>query len=113
MTLLQATTLTFPVVVAEVGQSLHLLTAAATAALVGAALLSALIFPALALAIRPWSPPGGQAPDGQARTTAIPRTRCQESKLRTRTEAGVPRKVWTLPCLPPSAAGKPHCRRHR
>ena len=62
--LLQATTLTFPVVVAEVGQSLHLLTAAAAAALVGAALLSALIFPALALAIRPWSPPGDPTPDG-------------------------------------------------
>jgi Kef-type K+ transport system membrane component KefB len=70
--LLQATTLTFPVVVAAVGQSLHLLTAAAAAALVGAALLSALIFPALALAIRPWSPPGGQPPDRQAMCPARP-----------------------------------------
>ena len=46
---LQATTLTFPVVVAEVGQSLNLLSAAAAAALVGAALLSVLLFPAAAL----------------------------------------------------------------
>lgn len=56
--LLQATTLTFPVVVAQVGQSLGLLTPAAAAALVGAALLSVLLFPAAALALRPWTPPG-------------------------------------------------------
>lgn len=54
--MLQATTLTFPVVVAEVGQSLGLLTSATAAALVGAALLSVLIFPAAALALRPWFP---------------------------------------------------------
>lgn len=54
---LQATTLTFPVVVAEVGRSLHLLTSATSAALVGAALLSVLLFPAAALALRPWTPP--------------------------------------------------------
>jgi Kef-type K+ transport system membrane component KefB len=54
---LQATTLTFPVVVAEVGLSLHLLTSATCAALVGAALLSVLLFPAAALALRPWTPP--------------------------------------------------------
>jgi Kef-type K+ transport system membrane component KefB len=57
--LLQATTLTFPVVVAEVGVSLGLLTSATSAALVGAALASVLLFPALALALRPWT---GQAP---------------------------------------------------
>lgn len=57
--LLQATTLTFPVVVAEVGQSLGLLDPATAAALLGAALLSVLLFPALALALRPWS---GRAP---------------------------------------------------
>jgi Kef-type K+ transport system membrane component KefB len=56
--LLQATTLTFPVVVAEVGRSLDLLTSATAAALVGAALLSVLLFPALALALRPWTRPG-------------------------------------------------------
>jgi Kef-type K+ transport system membrane component KefB len=54
--LLQATTLTFPVVVAEVGRSLGLLTPATAAALLGAALVSVLLFPALALALRPWSP---------------------------------------------------------
>jgi Kef-type K+ transport system membrane component KefB len=59
--LLQATTLTFPVVVAEVGASLGLLTSATSAALVGAALLSVLIFPAVALALRPWSPAGRAA----------------------------------------------------
>jgi Kef-type K+ transport system membrane component KefB len=53
--LLQATTLTFPVVVAEVGRSLGLLTPATSAALIGAALLSVLIFPAVALALRPWT----------------------------------------------------------
>jgi Kef-type K+ transport system membrane component KefB len=53
--LLQATTLTFPVVVAEVGRSLSLLTPASSAALVGAALLSVLIFPAIALMLRPWT----------------------------------------------------------
>jgi Kef-type K+ transport system membrane component KefB len=55
--LLQATTLTFPVVVAAVGRSLGLLTAATSAALIGAALLSVLIFPAVALALRPWTRP--------------------------------------------------------
>jgi Kef-type K+ transport system membrane component KefB len=55
--LLQATTLTFPVVVAEVGRSLGLLSSTTSAALVGAALLSVLIFPAIALALRPWTQP--------------------------------------------------------
>jgi Kef-type K+ transport system membrane component KefB len=66
---LQATTLTFPVVVAEVGRSLSLLSSATAAALVGAALLSVLIFPAAALALQPWSPTG---PDAAA--TAAPAT---------------------------------------
>ena len=52
---LQATTLTFPVVVAEVGRSLGLLSSALAAALVGAALVSVLVFPAVALALRPWT----------------------------------------------------------
>jgi Kef-type K+ transport system membrane component KefB len=55
---LQATTLTFPVVVAELGRSLSLLSSATAAAFVGAALLSVLIFPAVALALQPWSPGG-------------------------------------------------------
>jgi Kef-type K+ transport system membrane component KefB len=66
--LLQATTLTFPVVVAEVGDSLGLLNPATSAALVGAALLSVLIFPAVALALQPWSPP--QTPDHPAPSPA-------------------------------------------
>jgi Kef-type K+ transport system membrane component KefB len=53
--LLQATTLTFPVVVAALGRELSLLSASTAAALIGAALLSVLLFPALALALRPWS----------------------------------------------------------
>jgi Kef-type K+ transport system membrane component KefB len=48
---LQSATLTFPVVVAEIGLSLNLLTQATAAALIGAALLSVLIFPAIALAL--------------------------------------------------------------
>ena len=52
---LQAATLTFPVVVAEIGLSLGLLSQAAAAALIGAALLSVLIFPAVALVLRPWT----------------------------------------------------------
>lgn len=61
--LLQATTLTFPVVVAELGRQLSLLSASTAAALIGAALLSVLIFPALALALRPWSARGEPAPE--------------------------------------------------
>jgi Kef-type K+ transport system membrane component KefB len=53
--LLQATTLTFPVVVASVGLDLHLMDRATATALIGAALLSVLVFPAAALAIRPWT----------------------------------------------------------
>jgi Kef-type K+ transport system membrane component KefB len=52
---LQSATLTFPVVVAEIGLSLHLLGQATAAALIGAALISVLIFPAAALALRPWT----------------------------------------------------------
>lgn len=66
--LLQATTLTFPVVVAEVGTGLGLLTPAVAAALVGAALLSVLLFPAVALALRPWT----RAPAAEAAATPTP-----------------------------------------
>lgn len=59
--LLQATTLTFPVVVSEVGRSLGLLTPGTSAALVGAALVSVLLFPAIALALRPWTQPAAPA----------------------------------------------------
>jgi Kef-type K+ transport system membrane component KefB len=60
--LLQATTLTFPVVVAQVGRGLHLLTQSSAAALIGAALASVLLFPALAPALRPWSRPPAAVP---------------------------------------------------
>ena len=53
--LLQATTLTFPVVVADLGLALGLLDPASAAALIGASLLSVLVFPAVALAFRPWT----------------------------------------------------------
>jgi Kef-type K+ transport system membrane component KefB len=67
--LLQATTLTFPVVVAALGQSLGLLSPAVAAALIGASLLSVLIFPAAALALRPWTGAGDRAAeDRPART---------------------------------------------
>jgi Kef-type K+ transport system membrane component KefB len=52
---LQSATLTFPVVVAEIGLSLNLLSQATAAALIGAALISVIIFPAVALALRPWT----------------------------------------------------------
>lgn len=67
---LQATTLTFPVVVAEVGQGLKLLSPATAAALVGAALLSVLLFPAAALALRPWTTPGAGAQDDSGPLTS-------------------------------------------
>ncbi len=57
---LQSATLTFPVVVAEIGLSLKLLSQASAAALIGAALLSVLLFPAIALALRPWTTPVAQ-----------------------------------------------------
>jgi Kef-type K+ transport system membrane component KefB len=57
---LQSATLTFPVVVAEIGLSLNLLSQASAAALIGAALISVLVFPAAALALQPWTThPGG------------------------------------------------------
>jgi Kef-type K+ transport system membrane component KefB len=58
--LLQATTLTFPVVVADLGLALGLLSSASAAALIGASLLSVLLFPALALTLRPWTVPAPQ-----------------------------------------------------
>jgi Kef-type K+ transport system membrane component KefB len=71
--LLQATTLTFPVVVAEVGASLGLLTARTSAALIGAALLSVLLFPAAATALRPWTRiPAAAAGPGPASGDAAP-----------------------------------------
>jgi Kef-type K+ transport system membrane component KefB len=69
--LLQATTLTFPVVVAALGLSLGLLSPAVAAALIGASLLSVLIFPAAALTLRPWTQTGDVAPEDQAAKTTV------------------------------------------
>ncbi len=69
--LLQATTLTFPVVVAALGQSLGLLSEAAAAALIGASLLSVLLFPAAALFLRPWSPASDAAAEDRPASTVV------------------------------------------
>jgi Kef-type K+ transport system membrane component KefB len=52
---LQATSLSFPVVAAHIGLDIGQLDAETAAALVAAGLLSVVLFPALALALRPWS----------------------------------------------------------
>jgi Kef-type K+ transport system membrane component KefB len=52
---LQATSLSFPVVAAHIGTDIGQLDAATGAALVAAGLLSVVVFPAVALALRPWS----------------------------------------------------------
>lgn len=50
----QATSLTFPVIAATIGQSLHFLSPGTAAALIGAGLLSVILLPAVALLLRPW-----------------------------------------------------------
>jgi hypothetical protein len=59
-------------VVAGIGTSLNLLSQASAAALIGAAQLSALLFPAVALALRPWTtaPVTGVEPEGRGPTGA-------------------------------------------
>src|SRR5918997_7217145 len=52
---LQATSLSFPVVAAHIGQEIGQLDAETGAALVAAGLLSVVLFPAVALALRPWT----------------------------------------------------------
>jgi Kef-type K+ transport system membrane component KefB len=52
---LQATSLSFPVVAAHIGQEIGQLDAETGAALVAAGLLSVVLFPAVALALRPWA----------------------------------------------------------
>ncbi len=69
---LQATTLTFPVVVAALGLDLGLLSAAAAAALIGASLLSVLLFPAAALLLRPWTPASDAATEERPAATGSP-----------------------------------------
>lgn len=83
---LQATTLTFPVVVAEIGRSLGPLAPATSAALIGAALLSVVLFPAAALALRPWS--GAQPAQPSLGAAVIVRLRCNPTDAKMR-PAGV------------------------
>lgn len=59
--LLQATSLTFVVVAAQVGQTLGLLRSEASAGLIVAALVTAIVFPPLALALMPPAPAAPQA----------------------------------------------------
>lgn len=51
---LQATSLTFPIIVTTIGTSLHFMTGPTAAALIAAGLLSVVLLPALALTLRPW-----------------------------------------------------------
>jgi len=50
----QTTSLTFPVIVATIGLSLRFISPATAAALITAGLLSVVLFPAVALLLRPW-----------------------------------------------------------
>ena len=59
---LQATSLSFPVVAAHIGLDIGQLDAETAAALVAAGLLSVVLFPAIALALRPWSTATPAAP---------------------------------------------------
>jgi Kef-type K+ transport system membrane component KefB len=52
---LQATSLTFPIIASTIGRSLHFMSAPTAAALVAAGLLSVIVFPIVALALRPWT----------------------------------------------------------
>jgi Kef-type K+ transport system membrane component KefB len=63
--LLQSTSLTFPIVVSTIGQSLHLLGSATAAALVAAGLVSVVLFPAAALLVRSRAATPNPLPAGQ------------------------------------------------
>jgi Kef-type K+ transport system membrane component KefB len=62
---MQATSLTFPIIVVTIGTSLHFLARSTAAALVTAGLVSVIVFPAVALLLRPWEeqPPATGALD--------------------------------------------------
>ena len=57
--------------VAALGLSLGLLSEAAAAALIGASLLSVLLFPAAALFLRPWTRASDTSQEEQPATTAV------------------------------------------
>jgi Kef-type K+ transport system membrane component KefB len=65
---LQATSLTFPIIVATIGTSLHFIGPATAAALIAAGLLSVVVLPAFALLLRPWE--GRSAPAARGLTAA-------------------------------------------
>jgi Kef-type K+ transport system membrane component KefB len=71
--LLQATSLPFIVAASQIGQELHLITAATSAALVAAGLLSVLIFPLAALTILRGAPQTSSLSDGE--TSSVQRIR--------------------------------------
>jgi Kef-type K+ transport system membrane component KefB len=52
---LEATSLTFPVIAVTIGEGLHFVSPGTAAAMVTAGLLSVIILPAAALAMRPWT----------------------------------------------------------
>ncbi|HEX4081583.1 MAG TPA: cation:proton antiporter, partial [Acidimicrobiales bacterium] len=54
---LQATSLTFPIIASTIGLSLHFMSRPTAAALVAAGLLSVIVFPIVALTLRPWTEP--------------------------------------------------------
>ena len=62
---LQATSLTFPIIVATLGSSLHFLSAPTAAAMIAAGLLSVILMPAAALMLRPWED-GARSPSDVA-----------------------------------------------
>jgi hypothetical protein len=69
---MQATSLPFIVAATAIGQDLGLVSAAEGAALIGAGLLSVLIFPATGLSLLTRGErPGGEEPSGEAEPVAI------------------------------------------
>jgi Kef-type K+ transport system membrane component KefB len=54
---LQSTSLTFPIIASTIGLSLHFMSRPTAAALVAAGLLSVIVFPIVALTLRPWTEP--------------------------------------------------------
>jgi predicted Kef-type K+ transport protein len=67
----QATSLTFPIIVATFGIDLRFLSAPTAAALVAAGLLSVVLMPALALLTRPWEDGDSESADLVQRSRKI------------------------------------------
>jgi Kef-type K+ transport system membrane component KefB len=62
----QATSLTFPIIVATIGTSLHFIGSGTAAALIAAGLVSVVVLPAFALLLRPWEEAGAPTRGGSA-----------------------------------------------